>query len=265
MNSDQPMDLQKQRIARQFGQAAPIYNTHAKLQYQGAQHLLKLIQTHKNSIPPGDILEIGCGTGFVTQGLIQCFADRSLEITDLSIDMLKFCQRNLIIPTEQINQVSFYQLDAEARISKPYASIVSGFTVQWFNNLHRTISQLISQLHHNGILFLSFPGHQSFPEWRTICNQLNLPFTVNSLPNLEALLAAIDHPLQMLHTETVERVTHHESAAEFFRSLKAIGAGVSGQRLSIQQMKQLIQAWDDQAAGSVEVHHQIIYLAVQRI
>ncbi|MBW4464791.1 MAG: methyltransferase domain-containing protein [Pegethrix bostrychoides GSE-TBD4-15B] len=266
MSSDQPItDPQKQRIARQFGQSAPAYNANAKLQYQGAQHLLELIQTYQNSLPSGDILEIGCGTGFITQGLIQCFADRSLEITDLSPDMLKFCQRNLVTSPEQASRISFYQLDAEVETSKQYASIISGFTTQWFRELYQTISLLLSQLHINGILFLSFPGSQSFPEWRAICNQLNLPFTANPLPDLELLLAEMIHPLRILHLETDYQITHHTSAADFFRELKAIGAGVSQQQLSVSQMKRLIRIWDAQASGQVDVHHQIIYLAVQRI
>lgn len=265
MESNRPaIDPQKQRIARQFGQAASAYSASAKLQYQSAQHLLELIQSHQNSIPTGDILEIGCGTGFITQGLIECFADRSLEITDLSLEMLAFCQRSLITSPEQARRISFYQLDAEAETSNQYASIISGFTIQWFRELHKTISLLISQLHPNGILFLSFPGSQSFPEWRAICNQLNLPFTANPLPDLELLLAEIIHPVRILHLETDRQVTHHASAADFFRDLKMIGAGVSQRHLSLGQMKRLIRTWDAQSAGRVEVHHQIVYLAIQR-
>jgi malonyl-CoA O-methyltransferase len=262
--SSMPIDIQKQRIARQFGQAASVYNTDAKLQYQGAQQLLDLIQNYQSAIPSGGILEIGCGTGFITQGLIQCFTDRSLDITDLSLEMLEFCRCNLIFPPEQRKRVSFYQLDAESNHTGQYASIVGGFIIQWFNHLYQTISHLVSQLHPGGILFLSFPGSKSFPEWREICEQLSLPFTANPLPELDSLLVKVAD-MRVLHIETENRVTHHTGAADFFRGLKAIGAGASQQQLSAGQMKRLIRAWDAQASGQIEVHHQIIYLALQRI
>ena len=267
MNPDPILDDQKQQIARQFGQAASVYNIRAKLQYQSAQHLLDLIQSYQSLIPSGDVLEIGCGTGFITQGLVECFTDRTLEITDLSLGMLEFCQRNVIIPPEQLSYVSFFQLDAEMEPKDldRYAGIVSGFTAQWFRDIYQTVSQLILRLHLNGVLFLSFPANKSFPEWREICNQLNITFTANSLPDLELLLAQLADQVHVLHVETVDIVTHYASAADFFRELKAIGAGASQQQLSVGQMKQLIRDWDAQTLGEVNVHHQIIYLALQRI
>jgi malonyl-CoA O-methyltransferase len=266
MNPDPILDDQKQQIARQFGQAATAYNIHAKLQCQSAQHLLDLIQSYRNLIPPGDILEIGCGTGFITQGLVECFTNRTLEITDLSLRMLKFCQHNVIIPPEQVNHISFFQLDAEMELRdlNQYASIVSGFTAQWFRDTYQTISQLILQLQSGGILFLSFPGNKSFPEWRHICERLDLPFTANRLPDLDLLLAQLDDQVRVLHVETADVMTHHASAADFFRDLKAIGAGVSRQHLSVGQMKRLIQGWNTHTSGQIDVHHQIIYLALQR-
>lgn len=268
MNPDQVFEARKQQIARQFGRSASAYSVNAKLQYQGAQHLLNLIQSNCDLLPAGDILEVGCGTGFITQGLVECFADRSLEITDLSLQMLDFCQQNLVLPIEQAD-ISFYCLDAESHreLPKLYASIVGGFVVQWFNDIRQSIANLISQLHPGGILFLSFPGSRSFPEWQEVCEQLGLPFTANPLPDPDLLLAQLVPPVRVLHVETVDRVTRHVSAAAFFQELKAIGAGVSQQRLSAEQMRRLIRGWDAKSgqASLIEVHHQIVYLALQRI
>jgi len=268
MGPDQSIfDPHKQQIAERFGQSASTYNLYAKPQYQAAQHLLDLIENYHGLIPSGNILEIGCGTGFITQGLLQCFENRSLEITDLSLEMLKFCRNNLLISNEQINKVSFSQLDAEKMQSSKnkYASIVSGFVIQWFRNPYISISRIAKQLHSNGILFLSFPNNKSFSEWQEICYQLDLPFTANPLPDRELLLTQLADQVQLLHVETVKTVTHHQNAADFFRGLKAIGANVSQQQLSTGQMKRLIRGWDAQALGRVGVHYNIDYLVLQNI
>jgi len=272
MRSDQSpdqsiIDPHKQQIAERFGQSASTYNLHAKPQYEAAQYLLDLIESYHSLIPLGDILEIGCGTGFITQGLLQHFENRSLEITDLSSEMLDFCQQNIIISDRQIHKVSFHQLDAELTTvsTKKYASIVSGFVIQWFGNPYISIPRIAKKLHSNGILFLSFPNDKSFPEWQKICYQLNLPFTANPLLNTELLLTQLADQMRLLHIETVETVTHHHDAADFFRGLKAIGANISQQRLSAGQMKRLIRSWDAQTSGGFDIHYYIDYLALQCI
>lgn len=263
-----PTDKQvKQKIATSFGQASEIYNIHASLQRECAKYLLKFLTIYQSKLPEGVILEIGCGTGLITQGLLHCFPHRSLEITDLSVEMLSYCQSHLDISDRKKSLVSFYQLDAENDLSdaQPYAAIVGGFVIQWFTDPAKSLNRLLERLHPNGMLFISFPTCDSFPEWRQICEQLNLPFTANPLPNPETLLSALPQA-QLCYTETLERSTTHANAADFFRSLKAIGAGVNQtqQQLTATQMKTLIQHWNAQAAGPVQVHHQIVCWALQR-
>jgi malonyl-CoA O-methyltransferase len=257
----------KQKIAKSFGQAASRYNAHADLQRECVSHLLNLLRTYQFKLPEGSVLEIGCGTGFITQGLLNCFPKRSLEITDFSTEMLNYCQANLNISDEQKSLISFYQLDAENIPSHDhlYAAIIGGFVIQWFSDPIKSLNRLLKRLHPDGMLFVSFPTCDSFSEWRQLCNQLNFPFTANPLPDPETLLSALPYA-QLGYATTLELTTTHANAADFFRSLKAIGAGInrSQQQLTATQMKTLIQHWDAQAAGPVQVHHQIVCWALQR-
>lgn len=259
----------KQQIAEQFGQAAITYNVHATLQKRCAAGLLNLIEIHQDRLPAGAILEIGCGTGFITQGLIQKFSRRSLEITDLSPEMLEFCRSNLLIPDDQQSLISFRSIDAERieNSAQKYAAIVGGFVIQWFTDPVKSLRQLIDQLYPQGMLFLSFPTCDSFPEWRQVCQQLSFPCTANPLPDPDVLLAALPAQAQLCEMEVIEQMTTHVSAADFFRAMKAIGAGVnqSQKRLTHAQMKTLIRYWDGQMDGNVVVHHQIACCVIQRI
>lgn len=253
-------------IATRFGQAAAHYQRYATLQQDCAARLQQIILNHRDLIPAGTVLEIGCGTGFITEKLLSCFASRSIEVTDLSTEMLQFCQTHLSANALINPSITFYVLDAETLpYTNRYAAIIGGFVVQWFQDIQLTITRLINQLHPGGILFLSFPTIHSFPEWRQACQQLDLFFTANPLPDAELLLFTLPANTQILQAETLELATVHDSVAAFFHDLKAIGAGTAQKQLSIQQIKQLMQYWTSQTSGKIQVHYQIAFWTIQRL
>ncbi|MBW4659638.1 MAG: methyltransferase domain-containing protein [Drouetiella hepatica Uher 2000/2452] len=257
----------KQAIASHFGQAAAAYHGEAQMQRDCAKQLLSYL-SQPLILPPGKILEVGCGTGFITQELVQSFPDRSLEITDLSAEMLQFCRTHL--QTLQHNLIEFRQLDGEAIASaSPYAMIVSGFTIQWFADPIATLQNWRSQIQEGGILLISFPTCQSFPEWRQICTELNLPFTANPLPDAETVWTALAQGFSQYQTyEENIRLTFN-SASDFFRNLKAIGTGFNstGKQLSLSQMRRLIEYWDSQTkqiAQPITIHFHVAFGVLQR-
>ncbi|HEY9643789.1 MAG TPA: methyltransferase domain-containing protein [Coleofasciculaceae cyanobacterium] len=259
----------KQAIAYQFGQATATYHAQAQLQKTCARQLFNYLPDPL-TLPPGTILEIGCGTGFITQELIQRFPDRSLEITDLSPGMLQFCQANLQIPVPQKAAISFRQMDGEAIAAvppaSPYAMIVSGFAIQWFQDPVNSLRQWLSQLQPGGLLLISLPTRHSFPEWKQVCLDLNLPFTANPLPELPAILAALQPELRDYQVDEKNISLEFENAADFFKSLKAIGAGMNqtGKQLSLPQMRQLIRYWNQQTHHQITVQFHIAFGVLQR-
>ncbi len=258
----------KQQVADCFGQAAQAYASQAQLQKDCAAILIDLLQDWQPKLPEGELLEIGCGTGFVTEKLIYCFPSRSIQVTDLSKEMLEFCRSRLEIPIAQKALIQFQQSDGEAISppAMPYALIVSGFVIQWFRHPTQSLLHLLKQLQPGGILLISLPTAQSFPEWQKICEDLNLPFTANPLPDPATITNALA-PMTQAH-QTIEKMLplQFSSAAEFLRSFKAIGAQASqtGKQLSVQQMRRLIQAWDARSAGEVTVHCHAYFGVFQR-
>lgn len=258
----------KHQIAHRFGHASTTYNTQAWLQHECAQHLLETIKSYQSQITTGTILEIGCGTGFITQGLINLFPHHPLHITDISPGMVEFCKSHLQVPEHQHDRISFSTMDGERidNIAQRYGAIVGGFVIQWFSDWMQGVKRLVNQLQPGGYLFLSFPTDQSFSEWQHVCEQNNIPFTANSLPNPECLQQALPTHAQIRHIEITEYCTTHPRAIDFFRGLKAIGATVNlaEQQLSLRQMKQLIQTWDRQSPNQIQVHYQIAFCVIQR-
>jgi malonyl-CoA O-methyltransferase len=253
----------KYQVAHRFGHAAPAYNRWASIQQDCAKILVSILK-YQLEIPTGKVLEIGCGTGFITQKLIEQFPDRSLEITDISPEMLEFCQHNVLI-ANQHRSLSFRQLDGEM-INTPstYAAIVGGFVIQWFEQSLESLQRLVAALKPGGVLLVSFPTDRSFPEWKHVCQQTRIPFTANPLPNPDYLREQLTNDLVKCTWYEKEFCMVYENAIEFFKSFKLIGASLNryNQTLSTGQMRQLIHHWNSSSPNGIRVHYSIAFLTV---
>ncbi|MGK7939484.1 MAG: methyltransferase domain-containing protein [Crocosphaera sp.] len=256
---------QKEKISKNFSKGVVNYLSHSQVQKQCAEQLLKLSKKYAYSIPNGSILEIGCGTGFVTQGLIKQFPKHFLDVIDISPEMLNYCAENLQISERQKNFIQFRTMDGEQikADKNTYAAIISSFTIQWFQDIVNSLNRLINTLQPQGILLVAFPNDQSFPEWKKMCHELNLPFTRNQLPNSRELIHKLSIPCHKIHILEERFTMNYNNAADFFRNLKIIGAGfnVKQEKLSIPEMKQLINYWNHQYyPHQIEITYEVTFL-----
>ncbi len=263
-NSLEP-PFSKRQIEQAFGQAATHYNQAALVQRRCAEQLLGELERIRPKLPPGPAIEIGCGTGFLTQGLIQKMGDRSLEITDLSPSMLTVCQRQIAF-TNHASEVMFRPLDGELwqPISKHYALIISSFAVQWFQQLESTLDRWISALKPGGKVLMSFPTCHSFPEWKAACQSLDLPYTGNPLPDPVAIAQFLaSRPVHTQYWQESIGISF-ASARDFFHGLKQIGAATSFShaKLSISEFKQLVHTIDEAANPPQKMHYNVAYFTI---
>lgn len=257
-------DTFKEQVAHNFGHSASSYDENARLQQDVAKRLIASLEPWKNIIPPGPILEVGCGTGFVTKALFELYPDREKEITDLAPEMVSICKDKFY----GARNAKFYQLDAEQldREGQGYSLTISGFAAQWFRDPALTLGAMLERTKPGGLMLVSFPGNESFPEWKKHCQELGLPFTGNNLPDTEEVAVKLSvGPAQIdFYEDTITQTFN--SAADFFRHLKTIGASTSTQSrsLSPRELKMLINYWDDQSNGNITVRYHIVFMAVKR-
>ncbi len=235
----------KHKIIQNFDKRAETYRTAAEVQAHVAAQLAQRLE----SIHPQSVLEIGCGTGLLTQHLIQLFPESSLLITDVAPSMLDQCEQSV----SSHSSIDFVLMDGEQlALNKQYELITSSMTLHWFMDLQRSCIDITNQLERGGEFIFSILGENSFKEWRMMCQQFNLPVATPIFP--------ADHLLEtMLPNVTLEVETYQQtysSAYAFLSSLKQIGAIAPRMRylpLPSGQLRQVLRQFNSEITISYEV------------
>ena len=248
----------KQRISDAFGAAAEHYDDHAGPQRQAAALVADLAQRQRPE-GVGRILEIGCGTGFLTRDIQARWPGAELVVTDLSPDMLaRAATGGLVAGT-------FLAMDGEAPIFEGewFDLILSSLAFQWFDDLEGAIARLAGLLRPGGSLLFSTMGQGSFARWRAAHQAAGLSAGIPYYPSLQRLrsmLAAYDDAFAF----DEEYALPCDGAKGLIAHLKGIGAVVpsEGRRpLSPRDLRRVMAAFDEGGGHDV---YQVLFGRVTR-
>lgn len=253
----------KEKVAQSFGDKADAYNRFAFVQRIAAERFGELAEDIVNTLSP-PYIELGCGTGFVTQHVARSLAEGDFYVTDISSAMLRACKRDLTLPPQL--SVVFQQHDAEKSLKEGhYGLIITALTAQWFESTHNSLLSLLDSLKPNGVLIYSYLDDRCFPEWKALCAETGIPYTGNTLPASTPL--KIDADTYSWEFYTPELFSEqYESPAEFFRNLKRIGAGTqkSGQKNNPGAIVALNEHWVQKGKPFFTISYGITFGAIRR-
>lgn len=210
-------DARKNRIAKRFSSQAGVYDVAADVQWTVASHLAQRIEAVALPARPR-ILEIGCGTGFLSARLVEAFTDCDLVLTDIAASMLERCR------TRVGGRPRFVVLDGERPqgIGGPFDLIASNLAFQWFVDLKGGIERLSSLLAPGGRLMFATLGPQTFTEWRAAHHALGLACGTPEYPGIEEI------PWPAGFAWRCDEELIHQPYADghdFVKTLKVLGAG----------------------------------------
>lgn len=201
-------------VARAFDGAGQ-YDEAARVQAHAARQLAARIATLP--LPPAPyVLEIGCGTGLLSQALVPHIAGATWLLTDIAPAMLDRCAVR-IGPNPQ---VSYAVVDGERpAVDGRFDLICSSFAFQWFADLPAAIGQFKALLNPGGTLAFATMTAGSFAEWDTAHRMATgAAAAMAAYPSADALRAIG----ATVETEQVSET--HRDARAFLASLRAIGA-----------------------------------------
>lgn len=177
--------MNKDLIQKRFAKNLDTYNDNAKIQKRMAERLLSFLDKKEFS----SILEIGCGTGFLTSLLNDDFKFEKYIANDIVPDCEKYIK--------EINpNIDFIADDIELAVKnsdKKYDLIISNAAFQWVENLESFINLLVSKLNKGGNLLFSTFGPENFREVNFVLGK-TLPYY--SIYELDEMLKNYDKKIE---------------------------------------------------------------------
>ncbi len=209
-------------VATAFGRARD-YDSAARVQRLVADDLARRIAAAGVAERP-DILELGCGTGFLTAALRGALTGARWTITDLSPAMVE--RARLSMADALGADARWLVLDGERadRSLGRFDLITSSMAFQWFEDLPGAIGRLASMLKPGGLLAFATMADGSFGEWTSIVEALGWPRATPHYPSAETISAMVPAGYDV-RIEQVVFPDPQRDARSFLRDLKTIGAG----------------------------------------
>jgi len=243
-------ELDKQKVRQSFSGAAESYDSVASLQRNVGLELIK--QAGAESFY-GTVLDLGCGTGFISSQIISSNDINQMILLDIALPMLQISQQKLA------NHTALYVCaDAE---QLPLASntvdhVISNVALQWCRNLDVVFADIKRILKSGGQFSFTIFGSQTLQELKLAWAKVDQFQHVNefySQNQLEAFL--VQSGFKQIEATSECYQTSYESALDLMRELKQLGAhnvlSSRNKHLTTKtQLQRMLTAYEGQFVGS---------------
>ncbi len=217
--------LDKQRIRRSFDRAAARYDEVAVLQREVADRMLERMELIH--LFPERILDIGAGTGYCSQALLQRYRQAEIISADLSEGMVRQAAARGSFWQRWRRRQRFAVADME-QLPLADASVdlvFSNLTLQWCSDLGQTFRELHRVLRPGGLLMFSTFGPDTLRELRCSWEKVDAYTHVSVFPDLHdigdlMLAGRFADPVVDVERFTL---TYHEVRG-LMRDLQTLGA-----------------------------------------
>jgi malonyl-CoA O-methyltransferase len=287
MTEKHPTPFNREHIRQHFAHAAPSYDEAAVLQKAVAEHLDERLDLV--TLQPARILDVGAGTGILTQHLLQRYPKAKVHAVDLAHPMLKVAEQRLqskkwptvskwlpesVCENLGLKHCPAHLINADA-YALPFADgsmdlVVSNLMLQWCDDLDAVFREFRRVLRPEGLLLFTTFGPDTLKELRAAWQEADPETPVEQHVNLfidmhdigDALIrAGFGQPVMDNETFTLT----YEKPIGVLKDLKAIGATSATQSrqqglMGKQRFTHMLSAYQRfEKAGRVPATYEVVH------
>lgn len=251
----------KAQIRRSFAAAAGSYDGLAMLQRQVGLELLR-----RYPLRQGDdvLLDVGCGTGFLSHQLASAFAGRQLLALDIALPMLQTCRGKY-----PAMRARYLCGDAEKLpfIDNAVDQIYSNLALQWMQDLSIALVDFQRVLKNPGRLVFATFGPKTLSELKAAWAAVDDYAHVNTFCSADDIAAFLQAArFSEIDIDTKLYRLEYPSVESLMRELKGIGAhtvsrGRNPGMTTKTQLRQMIEHYRAQTpAQTIVASYEIIFV-----
>jgi len=251
------LDNYKKRIRESFNRRADTYDNYAIIQKEVAGRIFDRLSGIK--INPKSILDLGCGTGSLTQKISALYPDAKIVPLDFSEEMLRICR-------SKVSKVNPICADIEniPIIESRFDLIISSLTFHWATDLYSTFLKIHELLKDDGCFLFSSIGPDTLLELREVLCKIDKQDRVNRFIDMhhygDALLK-IGFSDPVVDNEKI--IVEYQSFSDVLNSLKKIGANtvekIADKKLTRTDYQSALDGYSMNENSNYPVTYEVLY------
>ena len=247
----------KSRILKSFNTRASSYDKYSLIQKEVSLRIIEKLKFIK--ISPKNILDLGCGTGYLSLLLKKLYPNAHITCLDFSPEMLYHCK----LKEPEFETICADIEDLPFKTSK-YDIIISSLTLHWCKETEKIFYDIYKILNKNGIFIFTTVGPDTLSELKETYKLIDDKEHINIFNDMHIygdllLNTGFDNPVM----DVEKIVMEYPNVQNVFNSIKKIGANTiinsHGGKITKSMYRKIIDLYPKTEKMKYPVTYEVIY------
>ena len=216
----------KKKISNSFDRGSEFYESNSNIQKKICLDLVnfyKKLSTKNDKIKFNNALEIGCGSGYMSNQINKLENIKKIHLIDISKKMISKAKENLSKENFSYEVTDFDNF----KNYKIYDFIFSNMSLHWSENFSKLFFYTINQMTTDSTFIFSIPTVIKFDFDSLEINKNLFKDLINKLPDVDCLERRIDREKFYFFSKKKIFKEKFKKPLDFFLNLKSIGANIN--------------------------------------
>lgn len=253
--------IDKELIRRRFERQLDSYSTNALVQGGMAERLARMVADRLTGREAGKVFEIGAGAGMLTGVLLSNVRVCSFYANDIASGSRAMVEE--VASRHGVTLSGFLEGDAEQLATLPEGLdlVISGATVQWFEDLQGFIGRIADSIRPGGLLAFSTFGPENMKE---IAELTSVGLSYHTL---KEIMEMSGDAYDVLCAEEQRSILDFSDPREVLRHISRTGVnGIEQRTWTGSRLRSFSTAYHERFAspGGVQLTYHELYVVMRR-